>query len=240
MVAWLRSLCTLAGSCARPATWVASRGPGRHRGVVTNSLPWPKAGEVLFKGDADDWHNNACINFDADAWFGYAEGFRLGADYLVDRVEVTSADQDFLVYPVVFGYRHAVELRLKVLIRDVRRLLRQPGGAPMGHKLDVLWTSARPLVERAFPGESKADFDAADEAITQLHKADPASTGFRYPQDTDGAPSLAHLGLHINLRHLRDQMARLFTYLDAVASAIDNAIEERDEYEAAMHDAAGD
>ncbi len=34
-------------------------------------------------------------------------------------------------------------------------------------------------------------------------------------------------------------MAGLFTFLDAVASAIDHAIEVRDDYEAAMRDAAG-
>jgi hypothetical protein len=217
---------------------VASDRLDRHRGAMDDELPWPSKGETLFKGDAPDWPNNACINFDPEAWWGYAEGFRLGADYLVERIEQTSADQDFLVYPVVFGYRHAVELRLKVIIRDARRLLREPGGAPKGHKLDRLWTTLRPLLEQAFPNESKDDLDAADEAITQLHKADPASTGFRYPEDTAGGPSLAHLGLRINLRHLRDRMAGLFTFLDAVVSAIDHATELRDDYEAAMRDAA--
>lgn len=206
---------------------------------MDDKLPWPAKGEILFKGDADDWPNNACINFGPHAWWGYAEGFRLGADYLVERVEGTSADQDFLVYPVVFGYRHAVELRLKVTIRDARRLLREPGGAPKGHKLDGLWTTARPLLERAIPSEPKGDLDAADEAITQLHKADAASTGFRYPEDIAGVPSLGHLGLHINLRHLRDRMAGLFTFLGAVASAIDHVIQVRDDYEAAMRDAGG-
>jgi hypothetical protein len=152
---------------------------------VDDNGPWPRKGENYFKGDDNDWPTNACINFAPDAWFGYAEGFRKGADYLVDRVEATFADQDLLVYPIVFGYRHAVELRLKSIVRAARSLAGEPGDAPTHHRLDSLWSTARPLLERAFPMETTDDLDAASEAIAQLHDADPGSTGFRYPTDWD-------------------------------------------------------
>ena len=185
---------------------------------MTDEMPWPKPGEVLFSGDQPDWKNNACINFDPDAWHGYAEGFRLGSDVLVDKIIAEPVDQDFLVYPIVFGYRHSVELRLKVLARDLRSLLGDGTPAKLIHHLAPLWSATRLLLERAFPGENKADRDAAEEIILQLHKADPGSTAFRYPEDAKGNPSLAHLDLHINLRRLRDGMQGLLLYLDAAHS----------------------
>jgi hypothetical protein len=51
------------------------------------------------------------------------QGFRLAADLAVEHVVTTGNDQDSLVYPVVFGYRQYLELRLKGLLRDASRLL---------------------------------------------------------------------------------------------------------------------
>lgn len=83
---------------------------------------------MLFRDDLPDWHNNACLN----ATWGvdqaaYLEGYRCGARLLVEHVTEHARDQDFLVYPIIFLYRHHVELALKNIILqalppDVKRV----------------------------------------------------------------------------------------------------------------------
>jgi hypothetical protein len=62
-----------------------------------------------------DWKNNACLRNGDE--YAYREGYRKGAQILVRAVEETQSDQDFLVYPIVFLYRHHIELALKRVIK---------------------------------------------------------------------------------------------------------------------------
>lgn len=71
----------------------------------------PQRGDRLFRGDLRDWINNACLNVmgNGDA-YAYKAGYRRGAEVLIDYVCQNGRDQDFLVYPIIFLYRHHVEL----------------------------------------------------------------------------------------------------------------------------------
>lgn len=77
--------------------------------------PPPRKGDKLFRGDLRDWKNNACLRNGNE--YAYREGYRRGAQILVRAVEETQSDQDFLVYPIVFLYRHHIELALKRVIK---------------------------------------------------------------------------------------------------------------------------
>jgi hypothetical protein len=114
-----------------------------------DTYPWPRKGDDPLALDSDWWHN-ACLNCwgSETPWSVYAEGFKLAGHAAVAVVEAKQVDQDLLVYPVMFNYRHYIELALKGLIRDARRLLDEPGGAPAGHDLMALWNTARPLLRR--------------------------------------------------------------------------------------------
>lgn len=92
--------------------------------------PPPLKGDKLFRGDLRDWKNNACLRNGDE--YAYREGYRRGAQILVRAVEETQSDQDFLVYPIVFLYRHHIELALKRVIKRAapRWLARIPGLAP--------------------------------------------------------------------------------------------------------------
>jgi len=53
----------------------------------------------------------------------YTEGYWRGARLLVEHVAEHARDQDFLVYPVIFLYRHHIELALKNLIMQAPYLI---------------------------------------------------------------------------------------------------------------------
>jgi hypothetical protein len=79
------------------------------------NIPWPQKYDKLFKGDADWWHN-ACLNFSLDMGIGYVYGYKKAADILVEYIKDTKTNQDYLVYPIVFLYRHHLELIIKEII----------------------------------------------------------------------------------------------------------------------------
>ena len=85
-------------------------------------LPWPETGHKLFAPRDDGWHS-ACLNYLGCDEPASIEGYYLGANRLVAYVQQTQRDQDFLVYPITFLYRHFLELSFKRIRRMGFRLL---------------------------------------------------------------------------------------------------------------------
>ncbi len=179
---------------------------------------WPRKGDRLFVSAAD-WENNACLNLGGPTFSLYAQGYRKGADIIVQKVKETGWDQDYLVYPVCFLYRHFLELRLKELINLGRQLFKGQTGFPENHKIDDLWVECRLFLEKAWPAGEKTDLDTVEECMKEFVSVDRSAQAFRYPQDKQGKPSLAGLS-HINLRHLSEVMTRLAVLLDGSAEGM--------------------
>ncbi len=117
----------------------------------TDEAPWPKAGDDPF-AIARNSRLVACLNFTHDEpWGGYAEGFKRLADIGVAHIEETRRSHDFLVYPIIFSYRHFIELTLKEVIRNATRLLDKPVAIPSTHNLSALWETAEPLLREIEP-----------------------------------------------------------------------------------------
>jgi hypothetical protein len=153
-----------------------------------------------------DWHNVACVNWARDPWPGYIEGFRRAARYLVLQVDKTGRDQDFLVFPILFLYRHHLELQLKRLISRGHWLLGVDQPVLLGHDLRRLWTVCRAVLEEVLPGDATEALDVVGEHIQALAAVDPSAQAFRYPIDTHGRPSLPEQLTLLNLRHVAEQV----------------------------------
>ena len=116
--------------------------------VGNSNNPPPRKGEKLFRGDLRDWINNACLRQGDD--YACREGYRRAAQILVEAVGEEERDQDFLVYPIVFLYRHYIELALKDFIRRAPYLIdRELTTAERAHlgkyQLDLLWDDFKPI-----------------------------------------------------------------------------------------------
>ena len=151
-------------------------------------------------------------------------------------------DQDYLVYPVIFLYRHHVELALKNSIRRIpyliNRELTEPEQQHLGrHRLDLLWQDLKPMLtdvseEAGWEVLPVADVEGIDSYIRQLTELDPDSFAFRYTRSKSGTPSLPPDLKLINLRHFAEIMERLADYLDAFDSATLHLEETKAEMEA--------
>jgi len=216
-----------------------------------NETPPPRKEDVLFRDGLPDWWNNACLNV---TWggdeHGYTEGYRRGARLLVEHVIEHQREQDYLVYPVIFLYRHHIELALKNLIRHTPYLIDRPLTTEEEkhlerHRLDLLWQDLKPMFAAVCKAAGWDRLDAADEEgvdsyIRQLTALDPDSFSFRYTRSKKGAPSLPSELKRINLRHFAEMVERLADYLDGLDMAVSVLEEGKMEMEAEYRASYGD
>jgi len=152
--------------------------------------PWPASGDHLIVSGGDG-HHNAWIPGYGDP-FAHIEGYKRAGDLVWVAIEPNprAAGIDYLVYPMIFLYRHFVELSLKDIIATGSHLEGGPGAFPAGHGLSELWAQARCLIERIEGAYVKSDLDAMAPLIAEFARIDGGGTAFRYPLGRDGNPSL--------------------------------------------------
>jgi hypothetical protein len=184
---------------------------------TADDLPEAYQGDRLFRG-ALDWQHNAVVDYWSLEADSYARGYKNGADYLVEVVLRDPTKRDVLVFPIVFLYRHYLELRMKDTIVYGEDLLGLPERFPAGHRLDELWRRCRTILERVLRHELQGELDKAEQYILEFAMKDVSSEAFRYPTNREGNPALP-FGI-VNLRHFRDVMAELASRLDEFSEDI--------------------
>jgi len=210
----------------------------------------PTVGMSLFESsEHNDWQANADLPTDPD-WAIYKYGYQLAADVLMKHTS-SGIDQDFLIYPILFTARQAIELGLKELIR--LGMLRSEGreSHPNTHDVWKLWRSARRHLEEAGmePGE---DVDAFEALLKELANADPGSMTFRYPVDKTDKPAFGiklrdgrrsndssiTMPATINTGDIKTVLRAMFRFLDGCHDWLEDVIQVE---QGAFHDlSAGD
>ena len=199
---------------------------------VFGSAPPPDKEDVLFRSDKD-WEANACVGASVADWV-YLTGFRRAAERLAELVCDTGREQDFLIYPIVYLYRHHIELVLKSILESASglldRALTEGDHKTLGrHGLLELWQTVRPLlnpvcVRADNPPFPEAELEGIHSYIRQIHEHDPDGQRFRYatikPKGArrSGAkvPSLSPGLKLINVRVFSDAMEKLISYLEGI------------------------
>jgi hypothetical protein len=152
-----------------------------------------------------------------------AEGLRDNPHFGVDGIPV----EDFRAYPVVFLYRHSLELYMKAVILVGSPMLSIKGMAKVDrkrilsiHYLDELFQNLEGIFKaygwkwdlgtRHF--QTKADFR---KTILELHAVDKLSDTFRYPLNTKGGASLPS--------HFRFDLFEFCQVLDGLLAGLEGA-----------------
>jgi len=186
-------------------------------GTPEFNFPWPKQGDQLI-AETGSRHYDAWISGHSDL-FAHVEGYKRAADLVWAQIEENPrlAGIDYLVYPMVFLYRHYVELSIKDIISLGNYLEHEPATFPAKHGLKELWKVARDLIERIGPGCTTETLDAMTELISQLDAIDPESFAFRYPMTKKWTPSLSGLG-NLNLELLHEGMEKMASFFEGAHS----------------------
>ena len=158
----------------------------------------------------------------------FAKGYTLAANRLAASLLEAPRFPDYEAYPVVFLYRHALELSLKHIIYGgvelaaFRRMDDVNEQLKNNHNLVDLSRTAGKVVSLLFPndemlGRLNTTVAAICEEWSQI---DPRSDAYRYPIDTKGRPSTKKHQV-VNLRALATRMAAVLEDLDTVHFGLD-------------------
>ena len=195
--------------------------------IEEKDFPWPRKGDHLFV-EREDWYSNAVLNGQRDNLSLYAVGYKRAGEMLVEAVVKSRKGYDSMVFPIVFAYRQYLELRLKQLIRDSKRLLDDTSGLPTTHKIAELWKMCGPLLNQEDLYVGDQVLDAIEELITEFADIDEDSYAFRYPTHTKNNPSLPDLS-YVNLLNLAEVIKKMAHFLEVLSWQLSVILEQKQE-----------
>lgn len=148
----------------------------------------------------------------------------MAADLMVARAGADYQDKDLLVFPIIFNYRHYIELSLKSLIADYGPVVGVDANWKT-HDLLVLWQTLKDVFDLYGIDDPDGTDSIVTSMIDEFAKVDPGSFSFRYPRDRNGNQiPMAHN--EVDLAAMADAMKALegfFSgcdgYLDSLKSA---------------------
>jgi hypothetical protein len=160
---------------------------------------------------------NACVGENGGPYdfFDYALGYFKGAAAIARAAERRELPVDIAVYPMVYSYRHGIELCLKHLGRIVPPLFGDPPAVLPTHKLMDTWEEVKPYLQKWRGFESASTVPVIDKVIEDVLAFDPNGEVFRFPEDRRGDLHLQDARI-INLDVLREaveQTSEVFSFL---------------------------
>ena len=183
-------------------------------------LRWPRRGDRLFrKGGRGTLAAFTMASLRSEGLV--ATGFKNAADGLVEHVGRHGRD-DSLILPILFLYRHYIEMQLKDIALHVHRWDGKGERYVRTHDLSLLVSvlDHPDLNEAQTSPEDEEARRAVRQCVLEFHRMDPRGTEMRYPEK---APLE-----QLDLGHLKSTMEGLANYLDAVSDQIQESVNLRD------------
>lgn len=193
--------------------------------ILSRELPWPKKGDRLFSEKAANWQEVAMLDPYARGLWIRIFGFKRAADVMVEQGIQHRSDLNFLIYPIVFNYRHYLELALKELVMTVRRAERDQRPMPTHHRLTPLWDEVRAYALEHGSGEDRESLMAVDSVVREFDRVDPGSMTFRYGVGKSGEQLLPDDMSRIDVRNLAEVMHGTGTFIESYADMLGDALE---------------
>jgi hypothetical protein len=166
--------------------------------------------------------------------YAYINGYYLAASVLAERA-LRGQPKDLLFYPICFNYRHCIELHLKVLIIEARKL--HGALAKLGESIRKLPSQPRNIMKRHSLGEllqyveallslftEETMNDTVKETILDLDKIDFDGQAFRYASRQNDTPTLPNASW-VDLRNVMERMKETHFHLLGIDSWISARLE---------------
>jgi hypothetical protein len=189
--------------------------------ILTMENRWPKKGDRLLRASGD-WQTDVHfeprpMSRDAFLWDGYMTA---GAA-LIDEAERQPHDRHFLIYPILFNYRHGLETAMKWTIGMYGRLA-DVGLDELDHDLWSLWKKCRTILESLEDRDDDVALKAVEQIIKDFHDVDKASMSFRYSTDKHGGTiRLPDKPIDLqNVQHVMEAVDNFFKGTDGMLSSI--------------------
>lgn len=137
--------------------------------------PWPMRGDTIFSPGRDA----TPADHDGERIYRLGKGYKLAADVLVQNFPGEPCDYDNLIYPILYCYRHYIELTLKEIIEEHGRWISVKLGNK-DHKLPELWALFLQIAIFYHNDPTDEAALAVSSCIHEFAQVDPGSFSFRY------------------------------------------------------------
>lgn len=198
------------------------------RNLLESPLTWPEDEGRLFTSGKGWWENAQVTHHPLSRAAIIERGYKRAGDILVGQALKEQSDMNFLVYPIIFCYRHYLELNLKWILMNYGKYA-GIGPDTSSHNLRKLWSNCRHVLEHfSFDDQSsRTGIESVEGLVHEFARVDPGSFNFRYTTDTCGEPIALQI-TDVGLENLREKMGKLDHffcgwdgYIDFLVSATD-------------------
>jgi hypothetical protein len=181
-------------------------------------FPWPTPGQHPFR-EGSHWLRDAKVADDVDERvYRMPEGYKRAADLLVQSAVNNRAHRDFLVYPIIFSYRHYLEIQLKCMLHDYGGLVGIEADWEH-HAFGKLWPPFREMLRRFGDNHDDA-LQVVAKCVAAFAEIDPGSFNFRYPTGRHGRPMPQNIA-NLDLMNLYEVMGSVSSFFLGVEGSLD-------------------
>jgi hypothetical protein len=185
-------------------------------------------------------HSDVVLNWvgkPTEKFDSYAEAYHLAARRLFEKS--TQEDlRDIGACPVVFLYRHALELYLKEILINGQKILQLKGKEfrtvkqildKHGHKLSSLWKALKKL-HKQLDWEWEEQLDANGKIIQEFDMFDPESSSFRFPVTKRGDAALSQ-HFRFDLCYFCERLDKVIAKLEEISCGVAGVFDEMNSIE---------
>ena len=188
---------------------------------------WPNVRKSLFdmEGDKFDSPTKCFIDHMGLSHFGhdYLSGqYKRAADQLVD-FQKDGGDiyqPDGLFMPIVYLYRHAIELKLKGLLIIIIQceMATDPENYLGKHNIMKLWEILKKAIIDEWPESDKSPINNTESLLNDFQRTDKTGQYLRYSHSKEGQDVRAKFPKVVRLEVLQDACNEIFGFFDCSVS----------------------
>jgi hypothetical protein len=191
-------------------------------------VKWPDIRKSLFSMIGDE-HDSKTRCFTDHAYGFHSDDSNVSSEYLrcadmaiwAQKNDVKQPHPDGLFMPIIYLYRHSLELALKNIIHYMyyaKRLPELPDKELGKHDLILLWNIVRPVLCDTWSKEDRSPVNNTQALIEDFQKIDKLGQNFRYSYQKNGKRTSDKYPEIICLDHLKEAVHEVHTFISACQS----------------------
>ena len=167
--------------------------------------------------------SNHQVDRNIHIWDGY---IKAGSTLIDAASSLEVYDRESLIYPILFNYRHGLEIAMKAIVNEYGDYCGEPKITSC-HNLSTIWDDCRRVIVSILPSEERERTHLNFEnLIKELNEVDPKGETFRDSTDNKGRLIASLPNRPIDLQDLRAIIIRLNRYLGGAYDVLDMAIQD--------------
>jgi len=193
----------------------------------TLDFRWPRPDDQLLRRVVS-WYDAMVFSDDpVERHALMSNGYFRAGHVLIDQCLENFHERHVLIYPILFCYRHALEMTMKGLLESYGHRFGVSAPEP-NHNLWRLWESCKAIFAQIDNENSAADTLIVEKLIKEFHDLDARAEAFRYPVKKDGT-SIDLPNDAFNLSDLRGVLESLENFFSGADGYLDNLCSASDE-----------